>query len=121
MARQKVLCSGIIQLSTDFLWMKEEYGFCKNNVFLQKTPYSFDVSVWELFLWFFCGAKLCLLRSGYEGNVETLVDTINRYGVTSCHFVPSMLGGFLEFLSHVSRLLTTKFFKMMRLSIIFVQ
>ncbi len=81
------------------LWMKEQYGLCENDVFLQKTVCSFDVSVWELFLWFFCGAKLCLLPSGSEGNFPKLISTIQRHGVTVCHFVPSILRVFLRFLS----------------------
>jgi len=82
------------------LWMKEQYGLCEEDIFLQKTPYSFDVSVWEIFLWFFCGAKLCLLKPGHEGNAETLINTIHSYEVTACHFVPSVMSAFLEFLSH---------------------
>lgn len=82
------------------LWMKEQYGLCKDDIFLQKTVYSFDVSVWELFLWFFCGAKLCLLKSGDEGNFSNLINVIHEYGVTVCHFVPSILRAFLGFASH---------------------
>lgn len=82
------------------LWMKEQYGFDENNVFLQKTPCSFDVSIWELFLWFFCGAKLCLLPSGYEGSAEAIINAVHQHKVTACHFVPSMLEVFLEYLSH---------------------
>ena len=82
------------------LWMKEQYGLGESDVFLQKTLYSFDVSVWEIFLWFFCGAKLCLLRSGDEGNFKSLVNAIHMHGVTVCHFVPSILRVFLGFLSH---------------------
>ena len=82
------------------LWMKDQYGLYEEDVFLQKTLYSFDVSVWELFLWFYCGAKLCLLKSGDEGNFTNLVETFHRHGVTVCHFVPSILRVFLRFLSH---------------------
>ncbi|MDR3046761.1 MAG: amino acid adenylation domain-containing protein [Bacteroidales bacterium] len=82
------------------LWMKEQYGLSETDVFLQKTLYSFDVSVWEIFLWFFCGAKLCLLKSGNEGNFTNLTNAINKHGVTACHFVPSILRTFLRFLSH---------------------
>ncbi len=82
------------------LWMKEQYGLNENDVFLQKTVYSFDVSAWELFLWFFCGAKLCLLKSGDEGNFSKLIDTIHRHGVTACHFVPSILRVFIRYVSH---------------------
>ena len=79
--------------------MKEHYKLCEKDVFLQKTIYSFDVSVWEIFLWFFCGAKLCLLKSGDEGNFIALINVINRHRVTICHFIPSILRAFLRFLS----------------------
>ena len=82
------------------LWMKEHYQLSKKDVFLQKTPYSFDVSVWELFLWFFCGAKLCLVVSGQEGNIDHLLNVIEMHRVTICHFVPSMLSAFPDFLIH---------------------
>lgn len=82
------------------MWMKEQYNLSEDDVFLQKTPYSFDVSVWEIFLWFFCGAKLCLIKSGDEGNFTNLINTINKYSVTACHFVPSILRAFLRFTSH---------------------
>ena len=81
------------------LWMKEQYKLREEDVFLQKTLYSFDVSVWEIFLWFFCGAKLCLLKSGDEGNFKNLLDAIRGYKVTICHFVPSILRVFLGFLA----------------------
>jgi non-ribosomal peptide synthetase component F len=80
--------------------MKNHYGLCEEDVFLQKTVYSFDVSVWELFLWFFCEAKLCLIKSGHEGNFVNLTRAIHRHKVTVCHFVPSILRVFLAFLSH---------------------
>lgn len=82
------------------LWMQDQYKLCEKDVFIQKTPVSFDVSVWELFLWFFCGAKLCLLKSGYEGNAAYLLEVIHAHKVTVCHFVPSMLRVFLDYLSH---------------------
>lgn len=93
------------------LWMKSQYGLCEKDVFIQKTPFSFDVSVWELFLWFFCGAKLCLLKTGYEGNIEYLLDVISTHKVTACHFVPSMLRVFLEYLAHRNKLEKVKYLK----------
>ena len=92
-------------------YMKEEYAFCENDVFLHKQPYSFDFSLYELFSWFFCGARLCLLAPGQEGNAETVIKTIFRHGVTICSFVPSMLEVFIEYLLHrggVYRLKTLK-------------
>jgi tyrocidine synthetase-3 len=82
------------------LWMKEQYELCEEDVLLQKTLYSFDVSVWEIFLWFFCGAKLRLLKSGDEGNFKVLINTIYENKISVCHFVPSILRVFLGFLSH---------------------
>lgn len=45
-------------------WMQKKYPLDENSVILQKTPYTFDVSVWELTWWFFVGAKVCMLRPG---------------------------------------------------------
>ena len=82
------------------LWMKEQYNLSEEDVFIQKTLYSFDVSVWEIFLWFFCGAKLCLLKSGDESNFTNLIDMIDERKITICHFVPSILRVFLGFILH---------------------
>ncbi|WP_055108692.1 non-ribosomal peptide synthetase [Paenibacillus ihumii] len=79
-------------------WMVKEYGISREDVFLQKTPYVFDVSVWELFMWFFTGASLCLLPAGEEKAPDRMIDCMHRSGVTSIHFVPSMLGSFLDFM-----------------------
>ncbi|GGG69762.1 non-ribosomal peptide synthetase [Paenibacillus radicis (ex Gao et al. 2016)] len=77
-------------------WMQKQYGLDASGVILQKTPITFDVSVWELFWWSFAGAKLVLLPPGGEKNPALMMDTIVRYGVTTMHFVPSMLHLFLE-------------------------
>jgi len=68
------------------------------DVILQKTPYTFDVSVWELFWWALQGAKLCFLLPGGERNPLAIVETIRRHRVSVMHFVPSMLNVFLEHL-----------------------
>ncbi len=77
-------------------WMQKQYGLNENGVILQKTPITFDVSVWELFWWSFAGAKLVLLPPGGEKDPALMMDTITQYGVTTMHFVPSMLNLFLE-------------------------
>ena len=82
------------------LWMKKQYNLSEKDVFIQKTPYSFDVSVWEIFLWFFCGTQLCLLKSGEESNFTNLIDMIYQHKISVCHFVPSILRAFLGFISH---------------------
>ena len=79
-------------------WMQSAYPIGPDDVILQKTPYYFDVSVWELFWWAMTGAKLCFLRPGGEKIPMLLVDAIRRHGVTVLHFVPSMLNAFLEYL-----------------------
>ena len=44
----------------------EKYPLSEDDTILQKTPFSFDVSVWELFWWSFVGARVCLLPPGGE-------------------------------------------------------
>lgn len=77
-------------------WMQKQYGLDASGVIMQKTPITFDVSVWELFWWSFAGAKLVLLPPGGEKDPALMMDTIARHGVTTMHFVPSMLHLFLE-------------------------
>jgi surfactin family lipopeptide synthetase A len=79
-------------------WMQDAYSIRENDVVLQKTPYSFDVSVWELFWSVIQGAKLCFLMPGGEKNPLAIVETIKRHRVSVLHFVPSMLNVFLEYL-----------------------
>ena len=78
------------------LWMQDQYGLTEADTILQKTPFSFDVSVWE-FLWpLLVGARLVLARPGGHREAAYLVELINEQRVTVLHFVPSMLGIFLE-------------------------
>jgi amino acid adenylation domain-containing protein len=79
-------------------WMQHAYPIDESDVILQKTPYSFDVSVWELFWWALQGAKLCFLMPGGERNPLAIVQAIRKNHVTVMHFVPSMLNVFLEYL-----------------------
>jgi len=79
-------------------WMQQACPIDKKDVILQKTPYSFDVSVWELFWWALHGAKLCFLMPGGERNPLAIVETVKKHGVSVMHFVPSMLNVFLEYL-----------------------
>src|SRR5436309_2215125 len=79
-------------------WMQQAYPIGESDVILQKTPYSFDVSVWELFWWALLGAKLCFLMPGGERNPPAIVETIRKYHVSVMHFVLSMLNVFLEYL-----------------------
>ncbi len=78
------------------LWMKNQYGVSAQDRILQKTPFTFDVSVWELFLPMLSGARLVIERPGGHKDNARLIQTIQTEGVTICHFVPSMLRFFLN-------------------------
>ncbi|MBR6851325.1 MAG: amino acid adenylation domain-containing protein, partial [Lachnospiraceae bacterium] len=76
-------------------WMHGRYPLEETDVILQKTTFTFDVSVWEIIWWSIVGAKVIMLRPGSEKSPEDIRDAIGRYGVTHMHFVPSMLNMFL--------------------------
>ena len=77
-------------------WMQKRYPLNRDDVVLQKTPYSFDVSVWE-FCWpVMAGASMVFAVPDGHRDVHYLENLINRAQVTTLHFVPSMLHTFLE-------------------------
>ncbi|TWP47311.1 amino acid adenylation domain-containing protein [Lentzea tibetensis] len=77
-------------------WMQHEYGLTADDRVLQKTPSSFDVSVWEFF-WALCeGASIVFAKPEGHRDPAYLAELIKTAGVTTLHFVPSMLGAFLE-------------------------
>ncbi|MFL5351286.1 amino acid adenylation domain-containing protein, partial [Archangium sp.] len=78
------------------LWMQEEYKLEARDVVLQKTPFSFDVSVWEFFWPLMQGARLVLAKPGGHQDPNYLANLIAQERVTTLHFVPSMLKVFLE-------------------------
>ncbi|MBT8421930.1 MAG: amino acid adenylation domain-containing protein, partial [Gammaproteobacteria bacterium] len=78
------------------LWMQDEYGLDADDRVLQKTPYSFDVSVWEFFLPLLTGAELIVAEPGGHKDTTYLTGVIREYGITTLHFVPSMLRSFLD-------------------------
>jgi len=77
------------------LWMQEAYPLDESDVVLQKTPYSFDVSVWEFFWPLAVGARLVVARPGGHQDSRYLAELIGSARVTTLHFVPSMLRIFL--------------------------
>ncbi|WP_437576671.1 amino acid adenylation domain-containing protein [Sorangium sp. So ce887] len=77
-------------------WMQERFGLTAEDRVLQKTPFSFDVSVWEFFWPLMTGAGLVVARPGDHRDGERLIDLITRHAVTTLHFVPPMLQAFLE-------------------------
>lgn len=80
-------------------WMSERTGLDEAEMILQKTPYTFDVSVVEMFWWAFSGASMVLLEPGMEKDPIKVAEAIEKYQVTYCHFVPSMLKLFLDFIT----------------------
>ncbi|MGB5255194.1 MAG: amino acid adenylation domain-containing protein, partial [Sedimenticolaceae bacterium] len=78
------------------LWMQDQYGLTPGDVVLQKTPFSFDVSVWEFFWPLLSGARLVIAEPCGHRDSAYLVDVIQREAVTTLHFVPSMLQLFVE-------------------------
>jgi amino acid adenylation domain-containing protein len=78
------------------LWMQDMYQLTGKDRVLQKTPFSFDVSVWEFFWPLMTGATLVVARPGGHRDPAYLVNLIAEHGITTLHFVPSMLSIFLE-------------------------
>ena len=76
-------------------WMQQAYELSERDVVLQKTPFSFDVSVWEFFWPLMVGAQLVVARPEGHKDPGYLSELIRGTGVTTLHFVPSMLQVFL--------------------------
>ncbi|WP_163867352.1 non-ribosomal peptide synthase/polyketide synthase, partial [Myxococcus eversor] len=85
--------SGIVNR---LLWMQQQYELTASDTVLQKTPFSFDVSVWEFFWPLITGARLVLAKPGGHQDPAYLVRLIAEQRVSTAHFVPSMLRAFLE-------------------------
>jgi amino acid adenylation domain-containing protein len=78
------------------LWSQETYQLAASDRVLQKTPFSFDISVWELFWPLLSGARLVIARPEGHRDSQYLVRTIISQQITTLHFVPSMLRHFLQ-------------------------
>ncbi len=78
------------------LWMQQEYQLSAEDRVLQKTPFSFDVSVWEFFWPLITGATLVVAKPGGHRDPGYLVSLIAEHQVTTLHFVPPMLQVFLQ-------------------------
>lgn len=79
-------------------WMQKKYPISEYDCILQKTNYTFDVSVWELFWYLMAGSSVYLLEPGGESNPAAIVNAIYEKQITVIHFVPSMLAVFFEYL-----------------------
>ncbi|HEY9032467.1 MAG TPA: amino acid adenylation domain-containing protein [Pseudomonadales bacterium] len=77
------------------LWMQEQFPLTSSDNVLHKTPYSFDVSVWELFWPLLSGATLVIAPPGLQRQPDALLSLVDSAAISIMHFVPSMLGVFL--------------------------
>ncbi len=78
------------------LWMQNEYQLNDADKVLQKTPFSFDVSVWEFFWPLITGVSLVVAKPQGHKDPAYLIDIIEKQKITTVHFVPSMLRAFLS-------------------------
>lgn len=79
-------------------WMQQQHPLEAGDTLILKTPVTFDVSIWELFWWYFNGARLAILPPKGEKDPETITRVVEQSGVTLIIFVPSM---FSSFINHV--------------------
>ncbi|NUT53546.1 MAG: amino acid adenylation domain-containing protein, partial [Saccharothrix sp.] len=77
-------------------WTQDEFSLTADDTVLQKTPATFDVSVWEFFWPLITGARLVVARPGGHRDPDYLVDVVTAESVTVLHFVPSMLRAFVD-------------------------
>jgi amino acid adenylation domain-containing protein len=78
------------------VWMQQRYELSGSDAVMQKTPYSFDVSVWEFFWPLMFGARLVVARPEGHKDSRYIVELVRQEGVSVMHFVPSMLQVMLE-------------------------
>ncbi len=97
--RPKGVMVGQTAIVNRLLWMQATYPLTAEDVVAQKTPCSFDVSVWEFFWPFIAGAKLVMAEPDAHRDPLALQAFFARYGVTTTHFVPSMLSAFVASLT----------------------
>ena len=77
-------------------WMENKYPLAGGAV-LQKTPYTFDVSVWDIFRPLLFGGRLVLTPPGLHAEPKTIAALVKKYSVTQAHFVPSVYDIYLEY------------------------
>ncbi|MDQ3981185.1 MAG: amino acid adenylation domain-containing protein, partial [Actinomycetota bacterium] len=94
--RPKGVMVGHEAIANRIAWMQRTYGLRGDDRVLQKTPYGFDVSVWEIFWPLVTGSRLVMAAPGGHRDADYLSRLIQDRGVTVCHFVPSLLNAFLD-------------------------
>ncbi|NDU72008.1 amino acid adenylation domain-containing protein [Actinomadura sp. DSM 109109] len=90
-------------LANRLRWMQETFPLGPEDRVLHKTPFTFDVSVWELFWPLTVGAGLVVAEPGRHRDPDRLLELIAREGVRTVHFVPSMLNPFLDRVADLGR------------------
>lgn len=93
--RPKGVMVGQTAIVNRLLWMQDRYPLSAQDVVAQKTPCSFDVSVWEFWWPFIAGARLVMAEPEAHRDPQAMQQFFARYGVTTTHFVPSMLAAFV--------------------------
>ncbi|WP_172283462.1 non-ribosomal peptide synthetase [Chryseobacterium sp. LAM-KRS1] len=85
-------------LTNRLKWMQSQYPLTEKDVLIQKTSYSFDVSVWELLWWAMSGGCLSILKPKEEKIPSSIIENIEAHKVSVIHFVPSMFMAFLNYI-----------------------
>ncbi|MET5575266.1 enterobactin non-ribosomal peptide synthetase EntF [Klebsiella aerogenes] len=93
--RPKGVMVGQTAIVNRLLWMQNHYPLTAADVVAQKTPCSFDVSVWEFWWPFMTGAQLVMAAPESHRDPQAMQRFFAQYGVTTTHFVPSMLAAFV--------------------------
>ena len=93
--RPKGVMVGQTAIVNRLLWMQDRYPLSADDVVAQKTPCSFDVSVWEFWWPFIAGAQLVMAEPEAHRDPQAMQQFFAHYGVTTTHFVPSMLAAFV--------------------------
>ncbi|GHJ11330.1 hypothetical protein TPA0907_56970 [Micromonospora humidisoli] len=83
---------GVVNLMA---WARHEYELTPADRMLHKAPFSFDVSVWEVFWPLTAGAAVVLVRPDGHRDLRYLAELIQRHNVTTAHFVPTVLRAFM--------------------------
>lgn len=93
--RPKGVMVGQTAIVNRLMWMQDRYPLSADDVVAQKTPCSFDVSVWEFWWPFIAGARLVMAEPEAHRDPQAMQQFFAHYGVTTTHFVPSMLAAFV--------------------------
>ena len=92
----KGVCNTHRGLMNRVIWMRDQLELTQDSVLIQKTPYTFDVSVWELLMFTITGSKLVIAKPEGHKDPAYIQGLISKEAVELIHFVPSMFRDFLD-------------------------